>query len=191
MAFVSASTSFPLYLIYRSEEDFKIFMDTIKDLLKKNKFADLHQYVNRNGTPFRGNLEDEGTLELLLESYLNTSEIDDENFTRAIELARLMEENLYSPTWAKIAKAMLYYSRGEMEMTHTLVAQMVQRDQNPDFSLRTRSELINLRNDYIEAENPLLESRIRAILKMYNEITVSMPAPLESDTSEMSQWSRV
>ncbi len=188
------STSRPSFVdqfIYGSQEDFNTFMNSIKDFLNKNEFAQLHSFFYLNGTQFQGNLEDEGSLELLLESYLNSDQISDENFTRAIELTNLMEQNICSPTWAKIAKAVLYYDRGEIKTGNYLVKQMVERDQEPNFSLRTRSELVRLRDEYCVLEKPLMEGRIQAILKVYNEITVSLPPLTRSDAFEVWLQGRV
>jgi hypothetical protein len=155
---------------------FQTFRDTINQFLENKDYKGLDAYFHDNHLAYRSLLEQNKTLEYILEVLLEKP-LNNDDCIRAFRLAGIMENKGYNPSWSRICQAMCYLQLGNDTSANLLVQQMIDTDKT---AMEDGNRFIDLLKTYTgiytATGNDVMLDRIVNLSKRYNEVASQAPA---------------
>lgn len=154
---------------------FQTFRATINQFLENKDYKGLDAYFHDNHLAFRSLLEQNKSLEYILEGLLEKP-LNDDDCIRAFRLAGIMENKGYNPSWSRICQAMCYLQLGNDTSANFLVQQMIDTDKT---AMEDGNRFIDFLNTYKEiyasTGNEVMSDRINLLFNRYTEVASQAP----------------
>ncbi|MBS0607262.1 MAG: hypothetical protein JSR57_09955 [Verrucomicrobia bacterium] len=155
---------------------FQTFRATINQFLENKDYKGLDAYFHDSHIAYRPILEQNKTLDCILELLLEKP-LNNDDCIRAFRLAGIMENKGYNPSWSKICQAMCYLQLGNDTDANFLVQQMIDTDK---IAMEDGNRFIDLLNTYkriyAATGNDVMSDRIINLLNRYDEVASQAPA---------------